>query len=686
MRAPRLERSKPRRRWGVRTIRARIGLILTVPAVLLITIAVLGTVNQVKVSGEADATAENVELVLSVQELIHSLQRERGLTSGLLGGETAYQQPVEQQRKKSDAARLALDKLLGAGGSAAHEAVSTALDKLTTLGDVRGSADARQITRPRLLDFYTTGITALADAAASSDVGQNDKVLRRGLASLHTIGRAKESTALERGHLNGVFALGQFTQDDYIRFTETRAKKVEALNSFPAVATQERSAQLEAVLRTPQATLAASFEQRALLGANGQKLRLNPAKWWSAMTQVVDDERALQIAVGEDVRARSQEIKASARQWLFVYGGVAGATILLALGLWAYTFRSIMRPIQILTAEAHDAAESRLPRAVDLIQGAADPSSVVLEQGTSTLARRDDEFAEVARALDNLQSTAVRLAVQQAVMRRNTAESLANLGRRNQNLVRRQLGFISALEKEEADPNQLANLFELDHLATRMRRNAESLLVLVGEHSPRKWSGSISVGDILRSALAEVEDYRRVILRRVDDGQLRGAVAAEVSHLLAELVENALSFSPPDQEVEVSARATANEYHIAIVDSGLGMSAEALAEANVKLRGEQSFLVQPTRDLGHFVVGQLAVRLGVRVWLHESPLNGVTARVVLPASVLMTSEVRRPEPPQPVAVGSRPGPAAYGTQPTGAFPVYDAPPVNGSVATLPPEQ
>jgi anti-sigma regulatory factor (Ser/Thr protein kinase) len=248
-----------------------------------------------------------------------------------------------------------------------------------------------------------------------------------------------------------------------------------------------------------------------------------------------------------------------------------------------------------------------------------------------------------------VQATAFALATEQAVLRRNTTESLANLGRRNQNLLRRQLGFITTLENEENDPSGLANLFELDHLATRMRRNAESLLVLVGESSPRPWSAPLPVADVIRAAISEVEEYRRVSMRRIDDAFIAGNYVTGLAHMVAELVENGLAFSPPDVDVEIQGRQLGGQYLIAIIDQGVGMSDEELARANARLRGEESFLLAPTRFLGHYVVGQLAQQMSADVQMAPSPVTGVTARVMLPASVLATpsainpSEIRTPE-------------------------------------------
>ncbi|WP_170201594.1 sensor histidine kinase [Actinocorallia herbida] len=646
---------------GGRTIRSRLAIIVLVPTSLLVTVASFGVADQVRISGDADAVSRLVGLELSAQDLIHSLQRERSLTSSLLGGAGQFRSQVDAQRRATDVNEQSLKQQIAGGTSPSARAVSDALAGLNTLSFIRDSADSGRLNRTEMLDFYTSAIVKLNGFSTEGDLGQSDQALRRDLQSLHSLGEAKEAVALERSQLSGVFAQGYFTQNDYLRFTEVRATKIEALDRFWQTASEQRKSDLTAALKTSQAGLAENFEQKALLGADGSPLKLSSPQWSAAMTTIGNDLREIQRDLGDDIRQRVAGIHRDADRGLFLYSLLALACLIVALLLWLYTFRSIMRPLTMLTGEAHDVAERRLPEAVARVQAADDPGAVMQHViAGSVLAQRDDEFAEVAVALDHLQKTAVRLAVEQAVMRYNTSESLANLGRRNQNLVRRQLGFISALEKEEADPNQLANLFELDHLATRMRRNAESLLILTGEHSPRRWSTAVSVGDVLRSAFAEVEDYRRVTLRRADKAMVQGAAAAEIAHLLAELVENALAFSPPDLAVEVQARSAGNEYHIAIVDQGLGMAAEAMAVANARLAGEESFLVSPTRDLGHYVVGRLAQRLSIKVWLHDSPLNGVTARVVIPTSLLEQPGKPSAAPRQQVPVSAGVGPHTSG--------------------------
>ncbi|NGN70267.1 sensor histidine kinase, partial [Streptomyces sp. A7024] len=261
--------------------------------------------------------------------------------------------------------------------------------------------------------------------------------------------------------------------------------------------------------------------------------------------------------------------------------------------------------------------------------------------------RGSAEIARLAAALHNVERTAIALAGEQAALRRNSSQSLANLGRRNQNLLRRQLDLITTLEGKELDPDGLAELFELDHLATRMRRNAESLLVLAGEQSPpRTWAGAVTALEVIQSAVSEVEDYRRVQVVEAEPCRIRGHAVADLSHLLAELLENALAFSPPTRPVEVYGWADSGEYCLALVDHGPGMPAADLTRANARLAGVESLHPAPAKLLGHYVVGKLAARLGAQVELHrtEQPaggsgsggeqVTGLTAYVALPPALL----------------------------------------------------
>jgi signal transduction histidine kinase len=318
---------------------------------------------------------------------------------------------------------------------------------------------------------------------------------------------------------------------------------------------------------------------------------------------------------------------------IILAGSGAAAILLLTLLLSVFVRRSIVSPIRRLAARAKAVATAELPAAVQQVQQLPADATV------PRLARFDvgtrDELAQLGTSFNSVQDAAVDLAVEQAMARRVVSENLVNIARRNQNLLGRTLGFISTLEQGERDPESLDNLFRLDHLTTRMRRNAQSLLVLAGAEPTRLWAPAVSLGDVVRAALSEVENYGQVELAVLGDIGVQGAVASEIAHLLAELLENATSFSPPNTAVTVVGRAVPDGHQLAIFDYGLGMSAEDLADANRRLNQVSSFDRESNKMLGFQVVARLAARHQVQVMLTTTPGGtGVTAIVRLPKSIL----------------------------------------------------
>ena len=311
--------------------------------------------------------------------------------------------------------------------------------------------------------------------------------------------------------------------------------------------------------------------------------------------------------------------------------------VLLLIGLSAAVImsqliaRGIVGPIRRLTELASDAATLHLPTAVRSIdEGARDEVATV----PRIELRTGDELEELAASFNSVQGTALELATEQARTRRTTGDMFVNLGRRNHSLIKRQLRFIDGLEKSETDPDTLDALFKLDHLATRMRRNAESLLVLAGERSPRRWTAPVEMRSAVQAALAEVEQYERVNLSGVGEGTLQGNVVADLAHIVAELLENALNFSPPHADVVLGGHLTAQGYAITIEDDGLGMPAEELAEANERLKGYADLSDVPSQYLGLFVVGRLAREHGFGVTLGPSKSGGTTATIKVPAALV----------------------------------------------------
>ncbi|WUD73010.1 nitrate- and nitrite sensing domain-containing protein [Streptomyces sp. NBC_00510] len=336
---------------------------------------------------------------------------------------------------------------------------------------------------------------------------------------------------------------------------------------------------------------------------------------------------------------------------------ISGALILLVLGISVVgafvVARSMVRSLRRLQDTAQEVAQKRLPELVKQLSE-SDPQDVDTSVESIGIHTRD-EIGQVARAFDEVHREAVRLAAEQALLRGNVNAMFTNLSRRSQGLIQRQLSLISELESREADPDQLSNLFKLDHLATRMRRNGENLLVLAGEEPGRRWTRPVPLVDVLRAAASEVEQYERIELTSVPAVEVTGRVVNDLVHLLAELLENATSFSSPQTKVRVTGHALPDgRVLIEIHDTGIGLSPEDLADINERLANPPTVDVSVSRRMGLFVVGRLSLRHGIRIQLRPSDSGGTTALVMLPVDV--TQGGAKPQP----GAGNR------GQQPGGA--------------------
>ncbi|HET9516558.1 MAG TPA: nitrate- and nitrite sensing domain-containing protein [Actinoplanes sp.] len=609
--------------------------LLALPLALVVVLVGALVTGQARGYAAAADAVEAVELSLAVQDLVHELQRERGLTVGLLAGAVEFRDELTAQRRRVDGAHGSLDDLLSSAEGPDTGRVRSALNSLAALPRQRGEADAGRAARVPMFQFFTDAIAGLNEL----DLGLGlalDRTLRTGMEALVTLGHAKELTGQERALVNGAAAAGRFSTPEFQRFVATRALRLAALDRLDRLATPTQRQGLAAATDSEPARAAADLAQRAIAARDIEPVDIDPNTWWAAITGFIDQLRAVQQSVAADITARAGQLRGSAARDLAVLVGVVSALMTATVWLAVSAARGVTRPLRALADDADDLADHRLPAAVAQLDDAAGASGLApqppaLPQPPQHATR---EVQRVARTLGHLQTAAFELAVEQAATRRSTTESLANLGRRNQELLRRQLGLITALEAQEHDAANLEQLFELDHLATRMRRNAESLLILAGERNPRRWSTALPMSDVIRAAVSEVEEYQRVELGRIDEAYLAGPAAADLAHMIAELVENGLTFSPATSTVEIAGWHAGAGYQITIVDHGVGMSTEQLRQANARLAGNVRFLSSVGRFVGHFVVGRLAAGLGVDVRLQATPQEGTTAWLLLPSSLL----------------------------------------------------
>jgi signal transduction histidine kinase len=337
--------------------------------------------------------------------------------------------------------------------------------------------------------------------------------------------------------------------------------------------------------------------------------------------------------------------------------------------------RRITNPIQALRDAARHAAEETIPSVVSRIEEIGPdeeiPTLDPVELDTG------DEVEDLAHSFNTVQQTAADLAAGQARLRRqNVATTFVSLGRRNQNLLAKQLEHINAMEQSERDADTLRRLFQLDHLATRMRRNAESLLVLAGEETPRRFRTPVSVRQLVQAAGAEIEEFDRVEMGQIDEAAVEGGAASDVAHLLAELLENASRFSPPGTKIQVHGRRRPEGgYILSVIDQGLGMEENDLEIANMRLSNPVEFDRAPSAYLGLFVIGHLARRHGLTVTLSDSPYGGLTAIVRIPSERLVAPGAAQPQPTAADAASAEFARAAESDQPAEPQPAEETGPV-----------
>ncbi|MET8682483.1 nitrate- and nitrite sensing domain-containing protein [Streptomyces sp. NPDC004647] len=360
---------------------------------------------------------------------------------------------------------------------------------------------------------------------------------------------------------------------------------------------------------------------------------ITPETWFASSTGKFDAYRSIEKDLVDKAVNEASQISDDARQDAIVNGAIVLLALFTAFIIAGLMARAMSNSMRQLRNAAFDVAEQRLPLLVDQLSR-TDPGRVDTRVHPIPITSQD-EIGEVARAFDQVHREAVRLAAEQALLRGNVNAIFTNLSSRNQGLIEGQLSLITELENNEADPDQLENLFRLDHLATRMRRNGENLLILAGEEPGHRWNQPVPLVDVLRAASSEVENYERIELTGVPESEIHGTAVTDLVHLLSELLENATSFSSPQTKVRVTAtRLPDGRVMVEIHDKGIGLTAEDFADINHKLANPPTVDAAISQRMGLFVVGRLAERHGIRVQLRPSGEQaGTTSLVMLPDAI-----------------------------------------------------
>ena len=511
---------------------------------------------------------------------------------------------------------------------------------MNQLPKLRDAVKGRAITPIDALNFYSSGFGDQVKLFLTQTVSVvvNDQQ-SQAIGLIATV-QAREQLAQEHALLAGMLAGHRMTQKDRVAFTNMAATRQADMAYANFILTPAYLAKYNGELAgsgTMQQDLA-GIEQAVVAGTPVAKLPVTQAQWQHLAGTLLQDQYNGGVAVAGAILEADHRISHSAWTKVAVTGGIGLIGLLLTITVTILVARSIIRRLGGLERNALQLAEKQLPDVVGRLRRG---ENVDVNAEAPALRIGRDEIGRVGQAFDLVRQTAIRAAVEEARLRQGLNDVFRSLARRSQSLLHRQLSLLDQMERRATDPEALDDLFRLDHLTTRMRRHAEGLVILAGAPPGRGWSSPVRMVDVMRGAIAEVEDYARVSVATRSQAALAGSAVADVIHLLAELIENATTLSPPYTSVRVSGDTVANGFVIEVEDRGLGMSPARLAELNDRLANPPEFNPSDSEQLGLFVVSQLAKRHGIRVTLKASPYGGTAAIVLVPRHLVVTEEAFR---------------------------------------------
>ncbi len=625
-----------------------------------LTALVLGAI-QISTAVENYTSFKRVQTLANLNALVvkgaGQLADERDITAGFVASgksNTAMQAQVNQAQAATNATLAEISSqaaaVTGDSGYRAQTALDLSNGVLAGINDltlIRQAALKTQYPPLAIIQTYDERLIGPFDTF-SNDIaaGTGNASMQTNVTVLNALLRMEDDASLQRAYLYQALASPSpgLTSVALTALNQAATQQQADTSQFIGDASVTEAQNLNNTVSGPQVDAAKSEESLAvaLTGKNQSISTIGTTQtcgktsqaqcWYQTQAVQISDMRQVSDGLVGQVTAQANSLTASSLRSAIITSVVTLLLLILVLLITTFVARSMIRPLRKLRADALEVAGSKLPDMVRrLSESEGGDESVEIEPigVTST-----DEIGEVARAFDQVHREAVRLAADEAMLRGNLNAMFVNLSRRSQSLIERQLALIDDLEQSEQDADRLSSLFRLDHLATRMRRNSENLLVLAGHEASRRWSQPVPLVDVLRAAISEIEQYERVVLNVQPGIQVVGQAVNDVVHLVAEIVENATTFSPEDTQVYVTGQPlTSGGVLLDITDNGVGISEQEMAHANWRLDNPPVVDVAVSRRMGLFVVGRLAARHGVRVRLRHAQSGGLTALIWLPESV-----------------------------------------------------
>jgi signal transduction histidine kinase len=623
----RRRRPRPAR---TRSIRTTLASLLVLPVVALIGLwALLASITIGNALTEHNDNRQADSIGSASDKIVAALELER--SQAFLWLSNPKRGPVSEltSGRRADDAEIAAYERIYPSSLSSRNAVFAQLGKLS---GIRTAVDAGTLSATAAFEDYDAlvdGLFAAYAATAMPDVSLYQ----------HTLGALDAGRALEQFTREltlsaaAQFDGGKIPAADVTLFANAVSSQRLLEEDAVRLANGQLQASLQRLYSSPTHSKLAALEDQISNSASRPVPVQTLIEWGQVAPAFLKQSEATTESAAIPIGTEAGQISRN----LFLEAGLAGGLGLVAVAGVILLMLRFGRRIRKELTDLHDGAETmateRLPRLVERLLDGDDVDAAIASPPLPT--GRITEIVRVAQSFSAVQRTAVSAAVGQADMRKGVSNVFLNLSLRNQSILHRQLGMLDGLERATDDPAALADLFRLDHLTTRMRRNAESLIVLSGSMPSRSWHEPVALVDVVRAAIAEVEDYTRVDVAGESGAAVIGPAANDVVHLLAELVENATSFSPPHTKVEIRVEAVGAGAVVEVEDRGLGLTKKEFANINARLENPPGFDLVASDHLGLFVVGQLAARHGITVGLRRSQYGGVTAVVLLPLSVIV---------------------------------------------------
>ncbi|MBB5889007.1 nitrate- and nitrite sensing domain-containing protein [Kutzneria kofuensis] len=639
--------------WRLRNwkLGRKLVVILLVPALSTLTLAGLRLSSQLDDARQYGDERQQLAVAGQAAKVVDLLQAERDSVVAYIAAGRVDQPP------KFGPVDTAADALRGEQASVSgpvRDAVDNAVEQLDELSSLRNSVVTTRLPDVAALTTYTQVIDALLEIVRVAATNVSHPQLSPLDSSVQALTDAKEQLRLQSTIVVSAGLHKQFPSDLVDQLRAAQSRFAADMEDFTNAADADNRQLVQDTISGPDVDERNRVVQLALVqsGDGTGQVTVRPAdvQALTTTTAALFTRVVGQIQQQADTVVRT--LVRSARRDAFRDSALVLLSLLIALAITVFVARSMLVPLRVLRRSALEVARTKLPAAIERImrdrEAEGDPVEPVPVHTT-------EEVGQVARAFDAVQREAVRLAAEQAALRGNVNAMFVNLSRRSQALVERQIGVIDRLEQDEQDPDQLASLFELDHLATQMRRNSENLLVLAGTTLTRRVTKPVPVSDVLGAAVSEVEKYARVQVAPAPDLTIQGRAVNDITHLIAELIDNATAFSPPTSKVTVrSARMRRGEVAIEIHDRGVGMQEADLAAANARLADPGEVDVTASRQMGLYVVAQLAKRHDIKVRLRDNADidGGVTAHVIVPATLVDVADAVPTPPAAPPTVAA----------------------------------